>query len=65
MADVIEKGVSTFAHDASTDERFSEGQSVIAQHVRSVMCVPHSHTRAQFMPVSWKRSKYSGGRGSR
>ncbi|HXG54560.1 MAG TPA: FHA domain-containing protein, partial [Vicinamibacterales bacterium] len=40
VADVIEKGVSTFAHDASTDERYSEGQSVIHQKVRSVMCVP-------------------------
>lgn len=40
VADVIEKGLSTFAHDASTDERFSDGQSVIQQHIRSVMCVP-------------------------
>jgi HD-GYP domain-containing protein (c-di-GMP phosphodiesterase class II)/pSer/pThr/pTyr-binding forkhead associated (FHA) protein len=40
VADVISKGVSTFAHDASSDARFAEGQSVIGQHVRSVMCVP-------------------------
>lgn len=40
VADVIDKGLSTFAHDASTDERYSEGQSVIQQNVRSVMCVP-------------------------
>ena len=40
VADVIEKGVSTFAHDASADERFASGQSVIGQHIRSVMCVP-------------------------
>jgi len=40
VADVIEKGVSTFAHDASSDARFSGGDSVITQHVRSVMCVP-------------------------
>ena len=40
VSDVIEKGVSTFAHDASTDERFSGGLSVIQQRVRSVMCVP-------------------------
>ena len=40
VADVIEKGVSTFAHDAISDDRFSEGQSVIQQNVRSVMCVP-------------------------
>ena len=40
VADVISKGVSTFAHDASSDARFAEGQSVIGQHIRSVMCVP-------------------------
>ena len=40
VADVIEKGVSTFAHDAISDHRFSEGHSVIQQNVRSVMCVP-------------------------
>ena len=40
VADVIEKGLSTFAHDASADDRFSEGQSVIQQQIRSVMCVP-------------------------
>lgn len=40
VADVIERGVSTFAHDATRDERFSAGQSVVAQQVRSVMCVP-------------------------
>lgn len=40
VADVIDKGVSTFAHDATSDERFSGGESVIGQRVRSVMCVP-------------------------
>ena len=40
VCDVIEKGVSTFAHDALSDDRFNEGQSVIQQNVRSVMCVP-------------------------
>lgn len=40
VADVIDKGLSTFAHDASADDRFSDGQSVIQQNVRSVMCVP-------------------------
>jgi HD-GYP domain-containing protein (c-di-GMP phosphodiesterase class II) len=40
VADVIAKGVSTFAHDASADARFAAGQSVIRQSVRSVMCVP-------------------------
>jgi HD-GYP domain-containing protein (c-di-GMP phosphodiesterase class II) len=40
VANVIAQGVSVFAHDASSDARFSEGQSVIGQRVRSVMCVP-------------------------
>ncbi|MEO6235435.1 MAG: HD domain-containing phosphohydrolase [Vicinamibacterales bacterium] len=40
VASVISEGVSVFAHDASSDARFSEGQSVVGQHIRSVMCVP-------------------------
>ena len=40
VADVIARGISIFAHDASSDIRFADGQSVIGQHVRSVMCVP-------------------------
>jgi len=40
VADVIDKGVSTFAHDATADARFSGGQSVVGQQIRSVMCVP-------------------------
>jgi len=40
VADVIERGLSTFAHDASTDERFTDEDRVLDQHIRSVMCVP-------------------------
>ena len=40
VSSVIGEGVSVFAHDASSDARFSEGHSVIGQRVRSVMCVP-------------------------
>lgn len=40
VGDVIGQGVSVFAHDASSDIRFADGQSVIGQRVRSVMCVP-------------------------
>lgn len=40
VSDVVAKGVSTFAHDAAADDRFKEGQSVIGQRIRSVMCVP-------------------------
>lgn len=46
IADVIDKGISTFAHDATLDERFSSGVSVIGQNVRSVMCVPLRTTDA-------------------
>jgi putative nucleotidyltransferase with HDIG domain len=40
VSSVIRDGLSVFAHDASSDARFAEGQSVIGQRVRSVMCVP-------------------------
>src|SRR5215471_9303184 len=40
VSSVIRDGVSVFAHDASSDPRFAQGQSVIGQRVRSVMCVP-------------------------
>jgi putative nucleotidyltransferase with HDIG domain len=40
VSNVIAQGVSVFAHDASSDARFSERQSIIGEHVRSVMCVP-------------------------
>jgi HD-GYP domain-containing protein (c-di-GMP phosphodiesterase class II)/pSer/pThr/pTyr-binding forkhead associated (FHA) protein len=40
VSDVIARGISIFAHDASSDVRFLSGESVIGQHVRSVMCVP-------------------------
>jgi putative nucleotidyltransferase with HDIG domain len=40
VTDTITKGVSTFARDARTDARFADGQSVIGQGIRSVMCVP-------------------------
>ena len=40
IADVIDKGISTFAYDAINDDRFSSGISVVGQRVRSVMCVP-------------------------
>ncbi|NUR54491.1 MAG: HD domain-containing protein [Acidobacteria bacterium] len=40
VSDVIANGMSVFAHDASSDVRFSTGESIIGQRVRSVMCVP-------------------------
>ena len=40
VADVVEKGISTFAYDAVNDERYRQGQSVAGQRVRSVMCAP-------------------------
>ena len=46
VSDVIEKGISVFAHDASADERFASGDSIVGQHIRSVMCVPLRTTEA-------------------
>jgi putative nucleotidyltransferase with HDIG domain len=40
VVETITRGVSTFARDASMDERFARGHSVIGQGIRSVMCVP-------------------------
>jgi putative nucleotidyltransferase with HDIG domain len=40
VTDTITKGVSTFARDASADDRFAAGMSVIHQGIRAVMCVP-------------------------
>ena len=40
VSNVIEHGVSVFAHDASHDARFADGQSVVTQRIRAVMCVP-------------------------
>jgi putative nucleotidyltransferase with HDIG domain len=40
VREVIAQGISVFAHDARSDARFSGGESVIGQQIRSVMCVP-------------------------
>jgi len=40
LHDVMAQGISVFAHDACQDARFSAGESVIGQQIRSVMCVP-------------------------
>jgi len=38
--EVLKKGVSAISTDASADDRFRDGQSIIMQKIRSVMCVP-------------------------
>jgi putative nucleotidyltransferase with HDIG domain len=38
--EVLRNGVSTLSTDASSDDRFKAGQSIIMQQIRSVMCVP-------------------------
>ena len=38
--EVLRKGTSAKSIDASADERFRDGQSIIMQKIRSVMCVP-------------------------
>ena len=40
VADVIAQGISTFAHDASRDPRFTNDGNAAAPRIRSVMCVP-------------------------
>jgi HD-GYP domain-containing protein (c-di-GMP phosphodiesterase class II) len=38
--DVLEHGISVFTHDAMAHERYGEGQSIVRQRIRSVMCAP-------------------------
>jgi HD-GYP domain-containing protein (c-di-GMP phosphodiesterase class II) len=40
VRDVLEQGISSFSHDALTDERYVAGESIVRQRIRSVMCVP-------------------------
>jgi HD-GYP domain-containing protein (c-di-GMP phosphodiesterase class II) len=40
VQDVLDQGLSTFTHDALSDQRYAAGQSVVRQGIRSVMCAP-------------------------
>jgi HD-GYP domain-containing protein (c-di-GMP phosphodiesterase class II) len=40
VRDVLEQGISTFTHDALSDDRYGGGASVVQGHIRSVMCAP-------------------------
>ncbi len=40
VEEVLRRGVSTLSTDASSDDRFKAGASIIMQQIRSVMCVP-------------------------
>jgi HD-GYP domain-containing protein (c-di-GMP phosphodiesterase class II) len=40
VRDVLEKGMSTFSHDAQADSRYGAGASIVRQQIRSVMCAP-------------------------
>lgn len=40
VRDVLEHGISTFTHDALADGRYSIGESVVLERIRSVMCAP-------------------------
>jgi HD-GYP domain-containing protein (c-di-GMP phosphodiesterase class II) len=40
VRDVLEHGISSFTHDALSDERYVGGESIVRQRIRSVMCVP-------------------------
>jgi HD-GYP domain-containing protein (c-di-GMP phosphodiesterase class II) len=40
VQEVLDQGISTFTHDALSDERYGAGQSIVRQRIRSVMCAP-------------------------
>ncbi|UCC74844.1 MAG: HD domain-containing protein [Gemmatimonadota bacterium] len=42
VQDVLENAASLVSRDASADARYKEGQSIIQQRIRSVMCAPVS-----------------------
>jgi HD-GYP domain-containing protein (c-di-GMP phosphodiesterase class II) len=42
VQDVLECGASSLSRDATADDRYKEGQSIIQQKIRSVMCAPVS-----------------------
>ncbi len=44
--DVLQNGTSRLSRDAARDARYREGQSVILQKIRSVMCAPLRTTEA-------------------
>lgn len=44
--DVLERGVSVFTNDALAHERYGEGQSIVRERIRSVMCAPMRTTEA-------------------
>jgi HD-GYP domain-containing protein (c-di-GMP phosphodiesterase class II) len=46
VKDVLERGISVFTHDALAHERYGEGQSIVQQRIRSVMCAPMRTTEA-------------------
>ncbi|NIR46216.1 MAG: HD domain-containing protein [Gemmatimonadetes bacterium] len=40
VKEVLDHGVSSLSRDATADERYREGESIIQQKIRSVMCAP-------------------------
>jgi HD-GYP domain-containing protein (c-di-GMP phosphodiesterase class II) len=42
VQDVLENAASSLSRDATADDRYKEGQSIIQQRIRSVMCAPVS-----------------------
>ncbi len=46
VRDVLDQGISTFTHDALADARYGAGESIVRQHIRSVMCAPMRTTEA-------------------
>jgi putative nucleotidyltransferase with HDIG domain len=60
VKDVLEKGVSSLSQDARADSRYREGESIIAESIRSVMCVPMA-TDDQILGVLYADSQSLAG----
>ena len=56
VQDVLENRASSLSRDAAADARYKEGESIIAQKIRSVMCAPVA-TEAQTLGVLYADSR--------
>jgi HD-GYP domain-containing protein (c-di-GMP phosphodiesterase class II) len=56
VQDVLERGISTFTHDALADARYVAGESIVRHSIRSVMCAP-MRTTATILGVLYVDSR--------
>ncbi|MEW6323179.1 MAG: HD domain-containing phosphohydrolase [Acidobacteriota bacterium] len=54
--DVLDRGISTFTHDAMSDDRYGSGESIVRQRIRSVICAP-MRTTEQILGVLYVDSQ--------